>query len=100
MPTTVGFISRKDLLYSHASTTKYFDLPATKLLLVSESIEPTITVGSIFASISIFATIAVVVVFPCVPQIAIVYLSLDITPSAAGYEIVFLTFALTSFIKS
>src|SRR3989344_7309823 len=100
MPTTVGLISRNDLLYSHASTTRYLLLPATKFDFTSLIKEPTITVGSIFASMRILAIIAVVVVFPCVPHIAIVYLSLDITPSASGYEITFFTFFLTSFMKA
>ena len=45
------------------------------------------TVGSSPASIIIFAIIAVVVVFPCVPVMAMVYLSFEIMPSTSGYEI-------------
>src|SRR3989338_4871872 len=97
---------RNERQYSHPSTTKYLLFPATKLVLfvvvvdircpqfcghlmstgVSNRKLPMITVGSSPASIKILATIAVVVVFPCVPVIAMVYLSFEMTPSASGYD--------------
>src|SRR3989338_11282075 len=52
----------------------------------SKKNDPIITVGSSPASIIIFATIAVVVVLPCVPVIAMVYLSREMIPSASGYD--------------
>src|SRR3989344_10028 len=89
MTKTFGDKYRNDLRYSHASITKYSLLPAMKFVrlpAVSFIKLPTITVGFSPASIKIFATIAVVVVLPCVPVIAIVHLSFEITPSASGYD--------------
>src|SRR3990167_5920594 len=73
-----GLRLRKFFLYSQASTTKYSLLPATKLLPWSFNKLPTITVGSSPASIRILAIIAVVVVLPCAPETAIVYLLFEI----------------------
>src|SRR3990167_7718422 len=90
-----GLRLKKYFLYSQASTTKYSLLPATKLLprlAVAPSVGglgsfnklPTITVGSSPASIRILAIIAVVVVLPCAPEMAILYLFLEIIPSISG----------------
>jgi hypothetical protein len=51
-----------------------FDTFFSQFVLVSVSRLPTITLGSVFASSNILASIAVVVVLPCVPEIAIVFL--------------------------
>src|SRR3989344_435534 len=91
--TIFGCMLRNDLLYSHASTTKYSLLPAIKLLSAWPTVAsggnnklPTITVGSFLLLHKIFAIIAVVVVLPCVPATAMVYLSRLIISSICGYE--------------
>ena len=68
----VGLSSRRLLLYSSASTTKISPSPNTELVLIDLTTPPTIIVGSNSESFNIEPIIDVVVVFPCVPEIATV----------------------------
>ena len=56
-------------------------MPATKLLPWSFNKLPTIIVGAKLASIKILPIIAVMVVFPCAPETAMVYLFLKLSPT-------------------
>ena len=61
-------------MYSHASVTKYSDLPTRMLPPMLSRIPPTDMVGSVSASIRMYDSMEVVVVLPWVPLTAIEYL--------------------------
>ena len=58
-------------MYSHASDTKILDLPTLKLPSKAFKMPPTVMVGSALAAKRIWLIMEVVVVFPCVPAMAI-----------------------------
>ena len=75
----IGYSKR--FLYRRGFNYKMISFPATKLLLESWSKLPTMMVGSNLASMIIWPIIAVVVVLPCAPETAMVYLSSAPTPA-------------------
>ena len=67
----LGKKCRKLFVYSHASVTKYSDLPTRIFQPIAFKMPPTEIVGSSSPSNRMCDIIEVVVVFPCVPEIAI-----------------------------
>ena len=66
-----GKKSKKLLVYSQASVTNTSELPTLIFPPIAFKIPPTEMVGSFSASSKIWDSIDVVVVLPCVPEIAI-----------------------------
>src|SRR3989338_5208000 len=75
---------KNERLYSHASAIKYFPVPPMKLLRALVSKLPMTTVWLSPPAIAPSAIIPVVVVFPCVPETATVYLFREIAPRNSG----------------
>ncbi|EKD32770.1 MAG: hypothetical protein ACD_76C00149G0001 [uncultured bacterium] len=70
---------------SQASSTSQLLFPKRKFpCSKDDAFEPTMTVGSNPACSRIVPIIAVVVLFPCVPEIAIVSYSFVISPRSSG----------------
>lgn len=66
----LGLRLRKLSIYSQASVTKNFPCPTLTLPPISARLPPTSIVGSVLALSKIKETIEVVVVFPWVPEMA------------------------------
>ena len=73
MISILGLRLRKLSMYSQASVTKYWLAPTLTLPPISARFPPTRMVGSSLALSKIKETIEVVVVLPCVPEMAMLF---------------------------
>src|SRR3989338_7082842 len=82
-----GPLSKNAVSYSSPSKTTYFPLPSLKVELMFLMKPPTNILGSNPAVSRIQATIAVVVVLPCVPAITIAFLCCLLRQGFEGHAI-------------